>query len=360
MKTFSVIVIGKNEEAHLADSLRSVLAATAELSDNPEESEIVYVDSASTDRSIEIARSFGVRVLSLRPDWIHTPAAGRYIGFHHTTGEYLMFVDGDTVIDRKWLSRALACFIEPQVAGVAGYLNDLDEHGQEIPYVGERGVEMKELPRLRGIAAYRRAAFEQVGPFNPYLRSEEEAELALRLRKAQWKLLHLPLPMGCHQRGIAPLKAMWRAWRLGRATGVGLAWRYACRNELGTQFCFENLRHTMIFAALCLALSPGLILWEEHYTQTAVLFLYPLLALMLAIAVKKRDLTGPLNYLVTHATILTGLLSGLFITRLPDPAGYPTDALEATAPQPETVTASTPDFFAPGVTPAHFANAVEP
>lgn len=324
MKTFSVVVIGKNEEERLGDSLRAVLAAAAEV----EDAEVVYVDSASTDRSVEIAHSLGVRVLALRPEWLHTPAAGRLIGYHHTTGEYLMFVDGDTVLDRQWLVRAQAFFTEPTIGGVAGFLSDVDEKGQELPLVGEHGIEVKPLTRLRGIAAYRRAALAEVGCFNPYLRSEEEAELGLRLRKAGWKLMHLPFPMGCHRRALPRVQAMWRAWQLGRVTGVGLAWRYACQHGLGTRFCFENLRATMAFAAACLLLSPALILWEEHYTRYALLFLYPLAVWMAAIALKKRELTGPISYLVTHLTILSGLLSGLFITRLAKPDSYPLNALE--------------------------------
>ena len=176
MKTFSVIVIGKNEEAHLDACLRSVLAAVEEVG----EGEVVYVDSASTDRSVEVARALGVRVLALRPEWKHTPGGGRYIGFQHTTGELLMFVDGDCVLDRQWLCRALAYFTEPDVAGIAGYLSDVDAEGRATPFVGEQSLEVKTLPTLRGIAAYRRAALQEAGSFNPHLRSEEEAELALR------------------------------------------------------------------------------------------------------------------------------------------------------------------------------------
>ncbi len=325
MKTFSVIVIGKNEAAHLDDCLRSVQAAAEEIG----EAEIVYVDSASTDRSVAIAQALGVHVLVLPTEWQHTPAAGRYIGFHHTTGALLMFVDGDCVLERQWLSRALAYFTEPAVAGVAGYLNDLDEYGREIPFVGERSSAVKTLPTLRGIAAYRRAALEQVGPFNPHLRSEEEAELALRLRQANWKLLHLPFPMGCHRRGLPRLQAMWRAWRLGRVTGVGLTWRYACRADVGWQFCFEHLRQTMLFVGACLALSLGVVLWELGDTRDATYFLYALLAGLMTIAVKKRDPLGPLSYAVTHLTVFAGLLSGLFLTRLEPPDSYPRAALEA-------------------------------
>ncbi len=319
MNSFSVIVIGKNEEAHLDNCLRSVQAAAAAAGG----AEIVYVDSASTDRSVAIAQSLGVRVLALPPEWKHTPAAGRYIGFHHTTGELLMFVDGDCVLERQWLSRALAYFTEARVAGVAGYLNDLDEYGREIPYVGERADAVKPVTTLRGIAAYRRAALAEAGPFNPHLRSEEEAELALRLRQAGWQLLHLPFQMGCHRRGHSQLRGMWRNVRLGRVSGVGLAWRYACQNGLGWQFCREQLRATVLFGLIALLLSPGLALFALGYTSYALLFLALFASWMLSVALKKRSLTGPVEYVGTHALILCGLFTGLFINHLPTPESYP-------------------------------------
>ncbi|MBI1764943.1 MAG: glycosyltransferase [Acidobacteria bacterium] len=324
MKLFSIVVIGKNEEAHLGDCLRSVLVAAEEIGN----AEIVYVDSASTDHSVEIAQALGVRVLALRPEWQHTPAAGRYIGFHHTSGELLMFVDGDCIIERQWLSRALAFFAEPSVAGVAGYLNDLDAQGREIPFVGERAAVVKPLTTLRGIAAYRRTALEEVGPFNPHLRSEEEAELALRLRGANWQLLHLPFPMGSHRRGHSQLRGMWRNLRLGRVSGVGLTWRYACQYGCGWQFCREQQRATVLFGLLTLLLSPGLALLALGQTTYAWPFLALLALWMLAVTLKKRSLAGPVEYVGIHVLIGLGLLSGLFVHQLAAPAAYPRDVIE--------------------------------
>lgn len=330
MKSFSVIVIGKNEEAHLDACLRSVQTAVQEIGN----AEIVYVDSASTDRSVEIARSLGVRVLSLPSNCKHTPAAGRYFGFHNTSGDLLMFVDGDCVIEPQWLSCAIAYFTEPEVAGIAGFLNDLDQQGNAIPFIGERSRVVKPLTTLRGIAAYRRAALEQVGSFNPHLRSEEEAELALRLRKAGWQLLHIPYQMGFHQRGIPQLQAMWRNVALGRVSGVGLTWRYACLQGQGWQFCREQLRTTMLFSLIVLLLSPGLLLAALGYFSYALPFLVLATLWMLSVVVKKRSLKGPFEYAGTHLLILFGLLSGLFINELPAADAYPRHVLDrGPAPQ---------------------------
>lgn len=54
---FSVAIITKNEEKNLPDCLRSVSFAD----------DIVVVDSGSTDRTVEIAKEFGCRILL--EDW---------------------------------------------------------------------------------------------------------------------------------------------------------------------------------------------------------------------------------------------------------------------------------------------------
>jgi glycosyltransferase involved in cell wall biosynthesis len=324
MRSLSVVVIARNEEAHIARCLDSILVAVAEVG----QAEVVVVDSVSTDRTVEIARSFCVRVISLRPEWPLSPSAGRYVGFHHTTGELIMFVDGDTVIEPDWFRNAIPWFDQPQIAGVSGFFDDRDKHGRLLPYVGKRSQEICEINSLRGSALYRRAAMEQAGTFNPYLSNEEEAEVALRLRRAGWKLVSLPHPMACHQRAITGMEEIRRAIHLGRFYGGGVTWRYAAREGLGFRFCFERLGSSMMFALMCLLLSPGLFLWLMGYTRVAGPFLIALIAWIATVAIKKRSLTGPLNYSAYHTLILAGLIVGAIRARLEDPRAYPLDVIE--------------------------------
>src|SRR5262245_6766272 len=324
MSSLSVVVIGRNEEKYISDCLRSVLAAVAEVGG----AEVVYVDSASTDRTVELVRALGVRVISLRPEWELSPSAGRYVGFHHTSGDLVMFVDGDTMIEPDWLRNAIPWFDRPEVSGVAGFFEDIDDQGRTLPYVGNRSETVCAMEDLRGSGLYRRKAMEQVGTFNPYLVTDEEAELGLRLRRRGWELLHLPYPMGCHHRGAPRLKMMLRAFRMGRIGRIGVTWRYACREGLGFQFCFRHLRLTMIFALACLLLSPGLFLFLSCYLQAAKLFLWPLFLGIAAIAIKKRSLLGPFDYIVTHGLALFGLIAGSLKAQIKDPRDYPLDVIE--------------------------------
>src|SRR5262245_33515656 len=324
MSSLSVVVIGRNEEKYISDCLCSVLAAIAEVGG----AEVVYVDSASADRTVEVVRALGVRVISLRPEWELSPSAGRYVGFHHTSGDLVMFVDGDTVMEPDWLRNAIPWFDRPEVSGVAGFFEDIDDQGRMLPYVGKRSEKVLEMEYLRGSGLYRRKAMEQVGTFNPYLVTDEEADLGLRLQRGGWKMLHLPFPMGCHQRGAPRLKMMLRAFRLGRIGKIGVTWRYACHEGLGFQFCFRHLRLTMMFALACLLLSPGIFLFLSGYPNAAKLFFWPLILGNVAIAIKKRSLLGPLDYVVTHGLALLGLITGSLFARIKDPRDYPLDIIE--------------------------------
>ncbi|HWQ33500.1 MAG TPA: glycosyltransferase [Blastocatellia bacterium] len=325
MTEVSVVVIARNEEAHIGKCLRAILEAVAEIGG----AEVVVADSASTDRTVEIAQSFGARVIGLRPEWELSPSAGRYIGFHHTSGRLVMFVDADTVIDRQWFPAAIRAFEQPDVAAVTGWLDDVDEEGRSLPYVGRRSGQTVVISYLRGIGLYRRAALEEVGAFNPYLITEEEAELALRLRARGWKLLQLPQQMGRHERGAELQAGILRALRLGRVRGTGKTLRYAWQSGQGLRFCRERLLQTIFFVVMMLALvSLGAGLRLAGIERSAWIVLALLAGWLGAVALRKKSLQAPFDYLTRHALISYGVIAGLITTRLQSPQDYPRDVIE--------------------------------
>ena len=86
----------------------------------------MYVDSGSTDGSIEHARDNGVDVVELDMDTPFTVARARNAGFDrvretHPDIEYIQFVDGDCEVIDGWLEKALAYLEEhDEVAAVSG------------------------------------------------------------------------------------------------------------------------------------------------------------------------------------------------------------------------------------------------
>lgn len=85
--TVSLCMIVKDEEEMLPRSL----AAAA-----PAVDEIVVVDTGSSDRTIEIARSYGARVIE-RP-WTGSFSEARNVGLDAATGDWLLILDADEVL----------------------------------------------------------------------------------------------------------------------------------------------------------------------------------------------------------------------------------------------------------------------
>ena len=112
-----VVVIGRNEGQRLERCLRS-LAQGAD--------KVMYVDSGSTDGSLQLAANLGVEVLALDMSTPFTAARARNEGFAALQQllpqmQLVQFVDGDCEVDASWLATAQA-FLEqhPAVAVVCG------------------------------------------------------------------------------------------------------------------------------------------------------------------------------------------------------------------------------------------------
>jgi glycosyltransferase involved in cell wall biosynthesis/predicted O-methyltransferase YrrM len=95
----SLTMIVKNEERNLADCLASV----RDLVD-----EAIVVDTGSTDRTKEIARSFGAIVGDF--PWIDDFAAARNAALDLATGDYAFWMDADDRLDEENRARLKAVF----------------------------------------------------------------------------------------------------------------------------------------------------------------------------------------------------------------------------------------------------------
>jgi glycosyltransferase involved in cell wall biosynthesis len=97
--TLSVVIITHNEEANLARTLTSVQALVSE-----RKGEIIIVDSGSTDRTVEIAKSFGAKVFT--EPW-KGYAAQKNSAIDKATGDWILSLDADEEVDSE-LAQELA------------------------------------------------------------------------------------------------------------------------------------------------------------------------------------------------------------------------------------------------------------
>lgn len=190
----------------------------------------MYVDSGSTDNSVQMARKLGVEVVELDMTLPFTAARARNEGFacvHRLlpTVRYVQFVDGDCEVVDTWLFQAQA-FLDarPDVAVVCGrrrerfpqrsIYNFLCDHEWDTP-IGEAKA-------CGGDALMRADAFAAVSGYRADLIAGEEPELCVRLRAKGWKVWRLAEEMTLHDAAMTRFKQWWqRSMRGGYAFAEG-------------------------------------------------------------------------------------------------------------------------------------------
>jgi glycosyltransferase involved in cell wall biosynthesis len=178
----SVIVPNYNYGSVLGLCLRAIQAQTyAPL-------EIVLVDDASTDDSVEVAESLGVTP-------IHTGGnrgcgAARNLGVAHSRGEILFFVDSDVALDPGAVAAAVELLQSDQrIGAVCGNYEPepllpgglTKEYRNLFHHYYWRAAEGTTDILVPALVAMPRAVWDEVGPFDEHVRQTESASIAGRL-----------------------------------------------------------------------------------------------------------------------------------------------------------------------------------
>lgn len=210
----AVVIIGRNEGKRLTACLDSIGAA-----DLPAQTELIYVDSNSTDGSPERAEEYGARVIVLESGKL-SAARARNAGWRSTNATFVLFLDGDTILHRDFVSLALKEFSNPQVAVVWGHRREI--HPEASLY--NRILDLDWIYRpgpvefCGGDALMRRSCLERANGFNPELIAGEEPEMCRRMRAAGDQILHIDAPMTGHDIAMFHFSQYWRrAIRTGHA-----------------------------------------------------------------------------------------------------------------------------------------------
>ena len=267
--SFGTIVIGRNEGHRLTQCLTAALQAGGP---------VVYVDSASNDGSPLVARRLGAEVIELSTP-PHTAARGRQAGFdfltaRHPSMKYVQFVDGDCVIDGKWLFTAPR-FLEanPKVAAVSGRRRE--EHTAESFW--SRLIDLDwDIPA--GLVGYpggdslcRVDAIKLVGGWDVDLIAGEDPDLGFRLCDAGWRVSRLADEMTRHDMRIVSLgQYMKRAVRSGHAYAE-IGWRH--RRGSGNLYARRAAGIFFYAAVLPAVAAIGLVLWPPSLLLPLLIYL---------------------------------------------------------------------------------------
>ncbi|WP_348699996.1 glycosyltransferase [Duganella fentianensis] len=309
----TIIIKALNEERRIAACLQAAVSEAQSV-----QGEVLLVDSLSTDRTVEIAQGFPIRIVQFLHVGDRNCGSAVQLGFQYTQAPYLYVLDADMILQPGFLATALSHLCaDSGLAGVAGKLLDsrlLTVYDQRR---AEKAVALTvpiEVGELGGGGLYRREAIDQVGYLgNRWLRAYEEAELGMRLRAAGWRLLRLPTPAVMHEGHFETSVAMLaRLWRNGRATAAGVL----VRGALGKPWFVRALRsQAHALAVPAMHISSALIGWLLLLDNGSWLAGYAAVWLgwFVLLCARKRSLGGgSWTLLLWHYSAIT-LLLGLFI-----------------------------------------------
>ena len=177
----SIIIPAFNEERLLADSLAEISKAAAVFSNRKWAHELIVCDNNSTDRTAEIARAAGARVV-FEP--VNQIARARNTGAAAAIGDWLLFIDADSQPSLELLEEAAELIESGRVIGCGVTIRmDNDQ------WLARRITALWNLiSRARKLMAgsfilVEAAAFRGIGGFSHEWFAGEELELCQRLKK---------------------------------------------------------------------------------------------------------------------------------------------------------------------------------
>jgi glycosyltransferase involved in cell wall biosynthesis len=177
----SIIVPAFNEEALLGACLGSIQSAALEFKNRGWSSELIVCDNNSTDRTAEIARGAGARVI-FEP--VNQISRARNSGAAAATGDWLMFVDADS-----YPSGALFGDVAETIGHghclAGGSTAAFDGHERAASLVlGLWNLVSRATRWAAGSFIFcEAAAFREAGGFSEELYASEEIELFRRLKR---------------------------------------------------------------------------------------------------------------------------------------------------------------------------------
>ncbi len=297
------VVIGRNESKTLPLSIGSIQACGLP---------VVYADSGSSDGSPEVARRIGAAVVELSRERPFSAARGRNEGLdlaveHWPSAEFVMFLDGDCVLDPGFPDAAVSAFErEPKIAIATGHL--AERHPDASIYNRLCSIEwrspagpIKNMNGLGGIMMARISALRLVNGFNENAIAGEEPDLGVRLSLAGWSMIKIDHPIATHD---ADMVSFGQWWRRAVRGGHAIAYRYARHGRTPLRDGRRELLSDL-FWGLCIPLAVILLLWPSRGFSVVLLASYALLFWRIRGFYRRNGLTESDARLVSRFTIYT-------------------------------------------------------
>ena len=267
-----IVVIGRNEGARLALSLQSMQAGLWP---------VIYVDSGSSDHSVNVAKPLIDAVIELDTLTPFSAARARNEGFAKLKSlfpkvEYVQFVDGDCVLSTGWMETARQAMVEDEMrASVIGHLQELNADKTiynklcALEWKSPAG-DLSNFGALGGISMMRANVFEKLGGFNAQVIAGEDSEFGVRLSLAGYKVTKIDHDMATHDANMTTFGQWWRrSVRAGHAIGQ----RAYINGQTQAKDCMKERKSTIVWGLMIPAIIL-LFLWPTRGLSLFLLGLY--------------------------------------------------------------------------------------
>jgi peptidoglycan-N-acetylglucosamine deacetylase len=193
----TVLIPAFNEEAAIVDTVSAALAS------NYPHLEVLVVNDGSTDRTAELVQhNFGrdSRVRLLQQTNRGKPTALNH-GLAEATGEVVISIDADTIVDPAAIPRLVRHFADPKVGAVAGNVKVMNRNRwltrwQALEYITSQNLEKRAFDLLNcipvvpgAVGAWRTDLLRATGGFSGETVAED-TDLTLTIRREGWKILY--------------------------------------------------------------------------------------------------------------------------------------------------------------------------
>jgi len=189
MRHCSIVIRCCNEDRHIGRLLDGIFQQTVQ------DVEVIVVDSGSTDRTLEIASGYPVRILNIRPSEF---SFGRSLnrGCREATKEFIVIASAHVYpVYDSWIESLIAPFADPQVALVYG-----KQRSNDRSKYSERQILLRWFPEGSDFnqrhpfcnnanSVIRRSLWEKM-PYDEDLTGLEDVDWANRSIQAGYKIAY--------------------------------------------------------------------------------------------------------------------------------------------------------------------------
>ncbi|MDO8748014.1 MAG: glycosyltransferase family 2 protein [Candidatus Omnitrophota bacterium] len=195
----SIIIRAKNEQKWIDSCLEGIFRQRYR------DFEVILVDNCSTDKTVERAKNFNVKVVTIEH---FSPGRAINLGVNASSGDFFVSISAHCIpVNEFWLENLLRNFNDPEVAGVYGrqepmaFTNDMDKRDLINIFGLDRKVQKRDVFFHNANSMIRRDVWEKF-PLDEEVANIEDRVWAKQILEAGYKIIYEPEASVFHYHGI--------------------------------------------------------------------------------------------------------------------------------------------------------------